>query len=175
MGDSPCPEEPAAGGTAGQETGAVRVPVSTTKLWGSGTECHFPSVSEDLGMKAERTQPSCISGAFIPPISRPASSVRPNGFTRADFWGKPSDRSPSQQVGGGESSVSLYVEICLLIVLNRRLPVGNTCSSSLPIPLSLPASPRASAASPAPLPVLFSRVPLPLLQGSARIFRGKLP
>lgn len=37
----------------------------------------------------------------------------------------------------GEKSASSYLDVCLLPLLNQRCPVGDTCTPSLPVPLSL--------------------------------------
>lgn len=98
----PCPKEPALGAQGKREV-LSRSQQASTELWGSGSECHLPSVTEDLEMKPKWTQHSCIAGLLLPSIFGPTSSLRSHRPTRADFReGEPSDQSPSQQAGKGK-------------------------------------------------------------------------
>lgn len=153
----PCPEEPALGsqGKRGVLSGSQRAP---TELWGSGSECHLPSVTEDLEMKPEWTKHSCITGLLLPFIFRPTSSLRSHRPTRADFRGGILliSHLPSRQGRGKVSQFGLGGLPPYLV--KPEALMGNTFTPSLPVPhpgpLSLHHVPSSSACS--ALPCVFA-------------------
>lgn len=153
----PCPKEPALGAQGKREvlSGSQRAP---TELWGSESECHLPSVTEDLEMKPEWTQHSCIAGLPLPSIFGPTSSLRSHRPTRAHFRGGSLliSHLPSRQGRGKVSQFGLR-DIPPYLV-KPEAPMGNTFTTSLPVPppdtLSLHCVPSSSACS--ALPCVFA-------------------